>query len=116
MDAVYGISSNGVEVAIVIVDFFPRSPDINLLADVVDSDNCNITTQVNFNPDFEVPASGRCLRLNNGEVFRMNQLTLLGNNFGNIITDCSFVADLSSASDLNTMSTQIIDIISSFKE
>jgi hypothetical protein len=86
------------------------------LADVVDSDNCNITTQVNFNPDFEVPASGTCLRLNNGEVFRINQLTLLGTNFGDVIPDCFSVVELSSTSDISTRSAEMIDIILNLKE
>jgi hypothetical protein len=114
-DVIIGVTSTGLQVAIVVSNFFPETPeigDLNFIADVVDSDTCDITTQVFFNPDIEVGAGGICLRQNIGEVFRINDLISLGNNLGDITTNREFVADLTTASDINTATREMLDVIS----
>ena len=52
------------------------------------------------------------LNQNSGEVFRINDLISLGNNLGDITTNCEFVADLTTASDINTATREMLDVIS----
>ena len=52
------------------------------------------------------------LNQNSGEVFRINDLISLGNNLGDITTNCEFVADLTTASHINTATRKMLDVIS----
>lgn len=94
-----GVTSTGEEVIIVLSDIPDSGVQLGLLADTISANACDIFAGVfntdgdfNFEDEEVLVGSGECLRLNDGNDFRINDFVLDGIPFGTNLTGQCFEA------------------------